>query len=320
MGTRPEDEVAAPLAVRVRRTGGLKDPRQDRLNWEAQVEEAEAQLERARSRLISAAVSFCDGSISAGQLRAVRELMREQEIRLNALHQNPVPPFVEEIPPAPSPVHEVESASPLEWEAVPDLPGDVSPELRDMLVTLDAKIERLEADLQQGRINASQYRAIRKHYLDQRQVAVRLQRAHPDSDRWKVVLEEGKTSFLLQLNEAVLRSFTLYDLRTRDRIYTQGELPPAAEQAFRLLGTFGPDGPQAQPGRMLGMQAEDGSSYLLIPGQYTVALVVFTQDPPAWQLRAMREVHTNFEAANKGTLSRGERATLIFPDLSRFIR
>jgi len=320
MSNRPEGAVDPRVSVRERKTGSLSDPRQERLNWEAQVRESEEQLERSRTRLLSAAVAFCDGSISGGQLRAVRELLREQENRLTALNQNPVPPFVEEAPPAPSAVHEIEPANPLEWETVPDLPGDVSPELRDMLVTLDSKIERLETDRQQGRVNASQYRAIRKHYLDQRQVAVRLQRAHPDSDRWRVVLEEGKTSFLLQLNEAVLRSFTLYDMRSRARIYSQGELPPAAEQAFRLLATFGPDGPQAQPGRMLGMQAEDGSSYLLIPGKYTVALVVFTQDPPAWQLRAMREVHSNFEAANKATLARGERQTLIFPDLSRFIR
>jgi hypothetical protein len=320
MSSRPEGALEARISVPERKTGSLRDPRQERLDWEALVRESEEHLERSRARMLSAAVAFCDGSISAGQLRAVRELMREQENRLTALNQNPVPPFVEEPPSAPGPVHAVEPAHPLEWDAVPDLPGDVSPELRDMLVTLDSKIERLETELQQGRINASQYRAIRKHYLDQRQVAVRLQRAHPDSERWRVVLEEGKTSFLLQLNEAVLRSFTLYDLRTRARIYSQGELPPAAEQAFRLLGTFGPDGPQAQPGRMLGMQAEDGSSYLLIPAKYTVALVVFTQDPPAWQLRAMREVHSNFETANWATLARGERQTLIFPDLSRFIR
>jgi len=320
MSSRPEGAFDSRVSVREHKTGSLRDPRQERLDWETQVSESEEQLERSRSRLLSAAVAFCDGSISAGQMRAVRELLREQESRLAALTQNPVPPFVEEPPPAASVVHVVEPASPLEWEAVPDLPGDVSPELREMLVTLDGKIKGLETDLQQGRINASQYRAIRKHYLDQRQVAVRLQRAHPESERWRVVLEEGKTSFLLQLNEAVLRSFTLYDLRTRARIYSQGELPPAAEHAFRLLGTFGPDGPQAEPGRMLGMQAEDGSSYLLIPGKYTVALVVFTQDPPAWQLRAMREVHSNFETANKATLGRGERQTLIFPDLSRFIR
>jgi hypothetical protein len=272
--------------------------------------------------MVLAAVSFCDGAISAGQLRAFRELLREQEKTLQALNQNPVPPFMEEAVPVAPPLPKLPAPTPrpVEWEDIPDLPGDVSPELRDMLSTLDSKIGRLEEDLKHGRINSSQYRAIRRHYIDQRQVAVRLQQTHPESDRWRVVLEEGKTSFLLQLNEAVLRSFTLYDLRTRARIYNQGSLPSAAEDAVRLLGTFGPGGPQSKPGRMLGMQSDDGSAYLLIPGEYTAALVVFTQDPPAWQLRAMREVHTNFEAANRATLERGERQTLIFPDLSRFIR
>src|SRR3990172_2378926 len=317
-----ESDIASQVSVRERRIGNRGDPRQDRLDWEEKVREAESFLDRARSRMVLAAVSFCDGAISAGQLRAFRELLREQEKTLQALHEHAVPPFIEEqiaakaIVPAPS----ISTPKTPEWEDLPDLPGDVSPELREMLAALASKIERLDEDLQLGRINASQYRAIRRHYLDQRQVAVRIQRTHPNSDRWRVVLEEGKTSFLLQLNEAVLRSFTLYDLRSRVRIYSQGNLPAAAEEAVRLLGTFGPDGPQSKPGRMLGMQSDDRSAYLLIPGEYTAALVVFTQDPPAWQLRAMREVHTNFEAANRATLERGERQTLIFPDLSRFIR
>ena len=51
---------------------------------------------------------------------------------------------------------------------------------------------RLEQDFQQGRINASQYRAIYRHYMEQREVALRLREKYPDSDRWRVVLEEGK--------------------------------------------------------------------------------------------------------------------------------
>lgn len=316
-----KETVEARAPTPRRRTGPLSDPREERLEWEAQVQEAEEGLQLARTRFLSAAVAFCDGGISVGQLRAVREMLRERESLLQALHQNPVPPFVEETQ-AETGTSEAaqEPVAPSEWEAVSSLPEDVSPELRDLLGSLEAKMDRLEDDFSKGRINASQYRAIKKHYLDQRQVALRLQKAHPESDRWRVVLEEGKTTFLMQLNEAVLRSFTLYDLRSRDRIYNQGNLPIAAEESVRLLSTFGPEGPQAEPGRMLGMQAEDGSAYLLIPGSYTAALVVFTQDPPAWQVRAMREVHSNFEAANKATLARGERQTLIFPDLSRFIR
>ncbi len=322
MTPQPGGYQESDTQVRARRARALGDPRQARLDWEDQVAQAEELLGRAQDRMLSAAVAFCDGAISTGQLRAVRELMREQESRLQQLHQNPVPPFVEDEPTPPELATEL-AADPgptVEWEDIPDERLDASPELRKLLTTLEAKIRRLEKDFEQGVINASQYRAIRKHYLDQRQVASQLQRTHPESDRWKVVLEEGKTSFLLQLNEAVLRSFTIYDLRTRARIYNQGNLPPAAEESIRLLGTFGPGGPQKAPGRMLGMQADDGSAYLLIPGKYTAVLVVFTQDPPAWQLRAMREIHTNFETANRATLERGERQTLIFPDLSRFIR
>ncbi len=62
--------------------------------------EAHAQLELARQRLLSAAIAFCDGSISAGQLRAVRELLREKEQNLSQLEGKFTPPFKKEPEPA----------------------------------------------------------------------------------------------------------------------------------------------------------------------------------------------------------------------------
>jgi hypothetical protein len=44
-----------------------------------ELEMAREQMEIARRRMLQAAVAFCDGSISVGQLQAVRELLREQE-------------------------------------------------------------------------------------------------------------------------------------------------------------------------------------------------------------------------------------------------
>jgi hypothetical protein len=285
--------------------------------------EAEDRVEKARSRLIDAAIAFCDGSISVGQLRAVRELLREQLSRLESLTRQAVSPFVQGKAPAPA------QASPNKIPTAPlrPKPGtetllqstDVMPELAQMLTTLDQKLAKLEEDFHAGRVNNAQYRAIKKHYLDQRDVAIRLQQAHPESDRWKVVLEEGKTSFLLQLNEAVCRSFSLYDLQTRERLFAEGNVPRSAEEAMSLLRTFGQGQPSA-PGRMMATQGEDGSALLLVPGQFTAALVVFSQDPPAWQVRAMRELHSNFEAANRAALTRGERHTLVFPDVHRYIR
>ena len=47
---------------------------------------------------------------------------------------------------------------------------------------------------------------------------------------------------------------------------------------------------------------------------------MFSQDPPGWQVRALREVLLNFEAANRAALRRKDRDTLIFPDLRRFVK
>ncbi len=290
-----------------------------------EVEEAWRRVENARQQLLTAAIAYCDGLISEGQLRAVRELLRERENRLTEMGATEPPrPFVEPEPapqPKPEPVAEAEPPkSPLSIikERIPaSIPADASEELKAKIRSLDRKLLNLEEDFKHGRVNASQYRAIRRHYLEQREVALTLHRTNPKSDRWRVVLEEGKTTFLLQLNEAECRGFALYDVAHRQRIFVHGAVPPSAEEAMSLLRTFDPGEPG---GRMFATQADDGSALFLIPGKHTAALVVFSEDPPDWQVRALREVHRNFETANRAALARGAREGLVFPDLTRFIK
>ena len=285
-------------------------------------------LERAQERLLSAAVAFCDGLISAGQLRAVRELLREQERKLDEMGGIQAIPFLEDVS------SEAEGASEIP-EAVAEVPRIAvdeelleqprldeieDPELRSRLGALDQKIARLEQDFQQGRINASQYRAIYRHYMEQREVALRLREKYPDSDRWQIVLEEGKTRFLLQLNEAACYSVGLYDITNKDRIFVHGDMPAAAEEAMGLLGTFGGSDEGSPDGRMFATKTDSGETLLLIPGAFTVSLAVYSQDPPAWQVRALREVHRNFEAANRSALQREDKGNLVYPDLSRFVK
>jgi hypothetical protein len=320
-----EQEAAVPAD----REKGKPEPKVN-----AEYLEALEKLERAQERMLSSAIAFCDGLISAGQLRAVRELLREQERKIDALGGIQASPFMDEVPDAPqaeeSPNPAVQTATPMIDQGVatdlveaaeePSLQDIEDPELRQRLEVLDDKIARLEQDFQQGRINASQYRAIYRHYMEQREVALRLRQKYPDSDRWQVVLEEGKTRFLLQLNEAACYSVGLYRKDSRDRIYVHGDMPASAEEAMGLLGTFGSNEGSTSDGRIFATKTETGETLLLIPGSFTVSLAVFSQDPPAWQVRALREVHRNFEAANRPALQRGDTKKLIFPDLSRFVK
>jgi hypothetical protein len=292
-----------------------------------ELEAAYKHTERALQRMLSAAIAFCDGSISAGQLKAVRELLREQELRLAGLEGKYTPPFVSDTPPKqPDADLEIITVPPLsQISQKPETPvvqatTQVADELTEMLESLDQRLARLEEDFQQGRVNSAQYRAIRRHYKEQREVALRLRQSHPESDRWKVVLEEGKTTFLLQLNEAAVRCVAFYDLKTRKLMFTQGDIPAEADDAISLLGTFSASEFNPKTGRMMATHADDGTALVLIPGRFTAALVSCSQDPPGWQVRALREVHRNFEAANRAALQRGERRALVFPNLTRFVR
>ena len=288
-----------------------------------EMQTARKRLDVARERFMAAAIAFCEGSISAGQLRAVRELMRERELQLNSLSGDQTPPFIEDPTPSTTLVDpELNTDVPIASESEVDLviPEDASEEMRRRLQILDQKIARLERDLQYGRVNASQFRAVRKHYLKQREVVLRLHEKHPSSDRWQVVLEEGKTTYLMQLNEATCRCVGLYDRKDLDRIFVHGEMPVHAEKAMSLLGAFGASKPGSKSARMFATEADDGSTLLLILGDYTSCLAVFSQTPPAWQVRALREVHKNFEAANKAALTRFSKSSLVFPDLEKFVR
>jgi hypothetical protein len=321
-----EQEAAVPA----NRGKGKPEPKSN-----AEYLEALEKLERAQERMLSSAIAFCDGLISAGQLRAVRELLREQERVIDALGGIQASPFLEDV--SQTPQAEAPGSEPAPAVSIPASPAPSSssqpvtaeepslqeiedPELRSRLEALDDKIARLEQDFQQGRINASQYRAIYRHYMEQREVALRLRQKYPDSDRWQIVLEEGKTRFLLQLNEATCYSVGLYNKESRDRIFVHGDMPASAEEAMGLLGTFGSNEGNSPDGRIFATKTESGETLLLIPGSFTVSLAVFSQDPPAWQVRALREVHRNFEAANRPALQRGDTKKLIFPDLSRFVK
>lgn len=285
-----------------------------------EIQRAHEQLALARERMLSSALAFCDGTISAGQLRAVRELLREQDMRLTQLEGETPPVFVEDVPAEDFIVDDSLTEQSIEETLKLELERQESPELMEMLSNIDEKIERLEDDFETGRINGSQYRAIRRHYQEQREVAMRLKEAHPSSDRWKVVLEEGRTTFLMQLNEALCTCVAIYDRKDRDQIFIQGEMPDAAEEAMGLLRTFGPPREESGPGRMLATHLDDGSGLLLIPGSYTAVLAVFSQDPPGWQVRALKEVLLNFEAANRAALRKSEYKKLVFPDLRRFVK
>jgi len=321
---------------------GLDDLNTDDPNAESQFEnkEALAHLQKARQRMYSAAIAFCEGHISAGQLRAVRELLRSHEQHYAELGEVILPSFIDDltraaeakddaaVAPAPEITHHPEAAKtappPQSHAAEPRPPafstGDTDEPMLLKLESLERKLFHLEESVRDGHINPAQYRAISRHYEDQHTVAIRLHERHPGSEKWRMVLQDGKTNFLMQVHEAICYGVAVYDYNTHEPMYIEGKLPENSQDGIALLGAFGGPAAGDQSEHMYATEADDGSTLLLIPGRHTAALVSFSKEPPEWQARALREVHHNFEDANRAVFEQALPRKLVFPNLSNFIR
>ncbi|HEY70485.1 MAG TPA: hypothetical protein G4O08_07885 [Anaerolineae bacterium] len=302
-----------------------------------------ARLSNARQRLYSAAIAFCEGHISEGQLRAMRELLREHEQQFIELGEINVPPFIQELELGDAPSKPMEDETEPDAAAAPEIATeiqeppvastpmsepvsqalpeeDLDPSIQEKLDSLEIKIQRLEEDIQKGRINPAQYRALQRHFEEQRSIAVELHKKHPESERWRVVLDSGKTTFLMQVNEAICHGISCFEYETQRALFQEGRIPKESQAGTGFLGAFSGPMPEEQTKRMFGTQTEDGTTLLLIPGQYSAVLAAFSKEPPEWQARALREVHRNFEYINRSVFCDGVDRPLVLPDLSNFIR
>lgn len=285
------------------------------------IEAARRSLEALKDQLLAAALDFADGRVDSSQLDALRkryQLRQEELKRLERgdIQPDAVLPFVlDDKPPA------IEAPS---GPTVPAPPASPQPEeeARRAIADLDRKLALVEEEFRIGNLNVRQYEAIMRHYREQRDVASRMLVTHPSTDRWKVVLAEGKTTFLKSQLEARSIGYAIYDIRTQRRLFHVGNVAPEVEAALPLLSTFRPHGQRVSKREIFGTDLEDGRSVSLIVGQFTAALVIFSQRPPHWQLNVCNEVHVSFEGANKASLSRGDPdpGRLIFPDLRKLVK
>jgi hypothetical protein len=274
-------------------------------------------VQLARASILDGALAFCDGRLTAEQLRALHANLHQAELDLRTIEGASVEPFDREQPPTEDAQDLEELGAALERAGPPGRQDALG--LDETLRSLDAKLARLEGEFGEGKINAAQYQAVRRHYLEQREITQRLHQMYPKSDRWRKIVEEGKTGFLIELNEAVCRYAGIYDMRSKQLFVSQGERPPTEMEFLELLSAFGTGPLEGSGRRVTSTRGDDGSVVLLVPGARAAVLLWYTQDPAAWQVRVAREVLFHFETANRSTLDRPSHQELILPQLDRLV-
>lgn len=183
------------------------------------------------------------------------------------------------------------------------------------LLQLRQKTVQVANEFAAGRMNRVQFSSLYTHYNEKVIIIERMLARDPNSQAWQSVARPGHTTFLKQHYEARALAFGVYDYGKTEAITIQGStaMPtPMITQILQALEVIRQTRRDLKP---LSRKIGSGSWLVVIPGNYTVALVLYSLEPATYQIKIARDLQFDFERANRHALERGIRQPdqLVFP-------
>lgn len=180
---------------------------------------------------------------------------------------------------------------------------------------LSQKMEKVAQEFQDGIINKDQFHAIYRRYNEQRDIVERILHRNPESEAWQSVVRPGHTTFLRDQYAAHILSYAIYYLENNEQIILHGNVRLPAAQLHPFLGKIRQVVTQGHKLGAAWRELKDRNWVVIIPGQLSVSVVIFSAQPAPVQLKKVEDAHRDFERANEKMLQRGDLKpeSLVFP-------
>jgi hypothetical protein len=182
------------------------------------------------------------------------------------------------------------------------------------LEALRSKMEVVATEFGQGKINRAQFNAIYGRYSEQRTIIEKLMQRNPSSDAWKHAAAPGHTSFLRDHFESKLLFYLVYQHNIPTPLMMGGSQQPSMDRISGVLKSLW--GMTNRPkGGLARKEMGNGQWLVLALGEYAVTMVLFQLEPSTEQTNLVRDLHGDFERANRRALERGTRSLdrFVFP-------
>jgi len=179
---------------------------------------------------------------------------------------------------------------------------------------LRRKMEVVANEFGDGKINRAQFNAIYGRYSEQRTIIESLIKRNPDNQAWKQAAAPGHTSFLRQHFEARLTFYLVYQHKMPSPLMMGGKQQPNMDQISAVLKALWTMTSRPKVG-LARKEMGNGQWLVLALGEYAVTLAMFMLEPSIAQATLVRDLHNDFERANRKALGSGTRSLdrFVFP-------
>jgi hypothetical protein len=182
------------------------------------------------------------------------------------------------------------------------------------LENLRGKMEAVANEFAAGKINRAQFNAIYARYSEQRTIIERLIARNPDNPAWKQAATPGHTSFLRDHFQARIDYYAVFRHQISRPLVFGGQKTPDVRAVGRVLQSLWGMSNRPKTG-LARKDMGDGHWLVLAMGEYALTLVMFTLEPSVAQMQWVRDLHADFERANRSALERNTQSLerMVFP-------
>lgn len=227
--------------------------------------------------------------------------------------RSPIRPLRPQHEPEAAPVASIPPADPAP-QTIPATASTVPDDPVDALEGLREKMEQVANEYAEGRLNRAQFNAIYGRYNEQRTIIERLIERNPHNHAWQQVAIPGHTSFLKSHFEARILYFVVYSINNPALLMMGGQKQPDMRHVEPVLHTLlkMPNRPRTGLARKA---MGEGQWLALALGENAVTMVLFMLEPSTAQLNRIRDLHADFERANRPALLRETQSLdkMVFP-------
>jgi hypothetical protein len=191
------------------------------------------------------------------------------------------------------------------WASEPNSPGE-------RLEIIRQKMREVANEYANQEISRAQFHAIYAHYNEQRTIIEQIISRNPNNPGWKQAARSGKTEFLRTHYEAYPQNYVIYVHQQRTPLMGGGTKPDMARIQALLRTLWNMDKLKVGVARL----ALGGQAWLIMAaGHYSVTFVTFQLEPSGNQANAVRDLHEDFERANRLFFQRNKinKARMVFP-------
>ncbi len=196
-------------------------------------------------------------------------------------------------------------------KSTPD--SGVSTDYLNALARIRERLEQLAEEYASGALNSAQFNAMYRHYVEQRMIIEKLVERNPGTEAWRSAALPGRTIFLRNHYRSNPVYFAVFNRNDHTPLATGGWLPRgSAHELYRVLLAVWrmEQWPTGLARKALG----NGAWLVLVIGPGAMTVAIFVLQPSDHQISQVRDLHDDFERANRLSLERGMPADkMVFP-------